>query len=66
MIAIREAKDADTPGLVEIYRATYGEEYAYPQYYDEYEIKKLVYSDDTLMLVAEDTDTGRVVGTASV
>jgi predicted N-acetyltransferase YhbS len=66
MIAIREARDADTPGLIEIYRATYGEEYAYPQYYDEYEIKKLVYSDETLMLVAEDTETGKVVGTASV
>lgn len=66
MIAIREAKDADTPGIIDVYRATYGEEYAYPQYYDEHEIKKLVYSDETLVLVAEDTDAGRVVGTASV
>ena len=66
MIAIREARDTDTPGIIAIYRATYGEEYAYPQYYDEYEIKKLVFSDETLILVAEDAETGQVVGTASV
>ena len=66
MIAIREARDADTPGIIAIYLATYGEEYAYPQYYDEYEIKKLIFSDETLMLVAEDTETSQVVGTASV
>jgi GNAT superfamily N-acetyltransferase len=66
MIAIREARDADTAGIIDIYLATYGEEYAYPQYYDEYEIKKLVYSDETLMFVAEDSESGRVVGTASV
>jgi predicted N-acetyltransferase YhbS len=66
MIAIREARDADTPGIIDIYRATYGDEYAYPKYYDEYEIKKLIYSEETLMLVAEDDEIGRVVGTASV
>ena len=66
MIAIREARDTDTPGLIAIYLATYGDDYAYPQYYDEYEIKKLIFSDETLMLVAEDSETGQVVGTASV
>ncbi len=66
MIAIREARDEDTPGIIEVYRATYGEDYAYPKYYDDYEIRKLIFSDETLMLVAEDPDTQRVVGTASV
>lgn len=66
MITIRPARDTDTDGIIEIYRATYGSDYAYPQYYDDYEIKKLVFSDETLMLVAEEDGSGRIVGTASV
>ena len=66
MISIREARDTDVDGIMDIYLATYGEDYAYPQYYEAYEIKKLVFSDETLMLVAEEEETGRIVGTASV
>ena len=66
MITIREARDTDVQGIIDIYLATYGQDYAYPQYYEEYEIKKLIFSDETLMLVAEDTDAERIVGTASV
>lgn len=64
MITIREARETDVGGIVDIYLATYGQDYAYPQYYEEYEIKKLIFSDETLMLVAEEAD--RIVGTASV
>lgn len=66
MITIREARDSDVNGIIDIYLATYGPDYAYPQYYEEFEIKKLIFSDETLMLVAEDVDAGCVVGTASV
>ena len=66
MITIREALDSDVQGIIDIYLATYGQDYAYPQYYDEFEIKKLIFSDETLMLVAEDTEHHRIVGTASV
>ncbi|MBT8479365.1 MAG: GNAT family N-acetyltransferase [Gemmatimonadetes bacterium] len=66
MIVIREAQDADVQGIIDIYLATYGQDYAYPQYYEEFEIKKLIFSDETLMLVAEDTEKDLVVGTASV
>jgi GNAT superfamily N-acetyltransferase len=66
VISIREARDSDTSGIIDIYLATYGQDYAYPQYYEDYEIKKLIFSDETLMLVAEDEETGLVVGTASV
>ena len=41
MITIREALDADVKGIIDIYLATYGQDYAYPQYYDEIEIKKI-------------------------
>ncbi len=66
MITIREARDADVHGIIEIYLATYGQDYAYPKYYEEFEIKKLIFSDETLMLVADDTEDDRIVGTASV
>jgi len=66
VITIREALDTDVQGIIEIYLATYGQDYAYPQYYEEFEIKKLIFSDETLMLVAEDTENDRIVGTASV
>jgi GNAT superfamily N-acetyltransferase len=66
MITIREARDTDVRGIIDIYLATYGQDYAYPKYYEEFEIKKLIFSDETLMLVAEDAEDDRIVGTASV
>ncbi len=66
MIEIREARDDDARGIIEVYLAAYGEDYTYPQYYEEHELKKLIFSDQTFMLVAEDSDTGRIAGTASV
>lgn len=66
MIAIREARETDAIPIGEIFLATYGTEYAYPIYYDELGLKKLIFSENTVMLVAEDEDSGRVVGTASV
>jgi GNAT superfamily N-acetyltransferase len=66
VITVREARESDVQGIIEIYLATYGPDYVYPQYYEEFEIKKLIFSDETLMLVAEDSENGRIVGTASV
>jgi len=66
VIEIREANDSDVTQIREIFLATYGSHYAYPQYYDLAQLKKMVYADDTLLLVAQDTDDGRLLGTASV
>ena len=66
MTQIRVAVERDAPSIREIFQATYGEEYAYPEFYEETFLKKLIYADDTLVLVAEDDEQGRVVGTASV
>lgn len=66
MIRIREADSTDVEQIRDIFYATYGEHYAYPQYYDVQVLNKLVYGDDTLLLVAEDTESGQLVGTASV
>ncbi len=66
MIRVREAGSADVEQIRDIFYATYGEYYPYPQYYDIQILNKLVFSDETLLLVAEDPDSGQLVGTASV
>lgn len=66
MIEIREAIETDVEGIRDLFLAAYGKDYAYPQYYDLQVLKKMVFDDDTLFLVAEDTETKRILGTASV
>jgi ribosomal protein S18 acetylase RimI-like enzyme len=66
MITVREATGSDVAAIREIFLATYGTDYTDPRYYDDALLTRLIYSDDSLLLVAEDTDTGGVVGTASV
>ncbi len=65
MIEIRPAVEDDAAAIRDIFQATYGEDYTYRDFYDLQHLKKLIYSDDTLVLVAEDPSDG-VVGTASV
>lgn len=62
---MREAEETDVPAIRDIFRATYGDAYIYPQFYDELGLKKMIFGDATLMLVAGHDD-GRVLGTASV
>ena len=66
MITIREATGRDVPAIREIFLACYGTYYTDPRCYDEPQLTRLVYSDSSLVLVAEEAETGRVVGTASV
>jgi N-acetylglutamate synthase-like GNAT family acetyltransferase len=66
MITVREATPQDVPAIRDIYLASYGTDYSDPRYYEEQQLTKFVYSDDTLVLVAEERETRRVIGTASV
>jgi GNAT superfamily N-acetyltransferase len=66
MITIREATGRDVPAIREIFLACYGTYYTDPRLYNELQLTRLVYSDSTLVLVAEEDETGRIVGTASV
>ena len=66
MIIVREATSADVPAITEIFQACYGTAYSDSRFYDPTALNKMVISDDTLMLVAEDQDTGKILGTASV
>lgn len=66
MIHIREAREEDVGQIREIFLHTYGSDYPHHEVYDELWLKRSIFSDDALILVAEDTDNGRVIGTASV
>jgi GNAT superfamily N-acetyltransferase len=63
-ITIRVAEERDAAAIREVFVACYGSRYPYPEYYDVTELKKLIYSDETLMFVGE--LGGEVVGTAAV
>lgn len=65
MITVREANTRDVSGIRDIFIECYGTDYS-PQYYDESHLTRLVYSDNSLFLVAEDNETGELLGTASV
>jgi GNAT superfamily N-acetyltransferase len=64
-ISVREAVETDAAEIKRIFLSSYGEDYVYPAFYDVQHLKKMIFNDDTLVLVAEDSE-GRVHGTASV
>jgi GNAT superfamily N-acetyltransferase len=66
MIEVRQAIETDVEGIRDLFLATYGRHYAYPIYYDLQVLKKMVFEDETLILVAEDKKSGQILGTASV
>lgn len=66
MIEIREARESDLDRICEIFRITYGGAYAHPEYYDPQQLKRMIFDDNTLLLVAEDTENKAILGTASV
>lgn len=65
-ILIREATEEDVEGVGDLFRIAYGDDYAFPQYYEPRFLKILVFNNDCLMLVAEESKTGQILGTASV
>lgn len=66
MIRVREAREEDVGQIREIFLSVYGTDYPHRELYDELWLKRSVFTDDALILVAEDPDAGRVIGTASV
>lgn len=65
-IEVREAREEDVDGIRTVFLATYGNTYPYPNYLDDWWLKRSIFAEDILMLAARDTLDGRVVGTASV
>ncbi len=66
MIKVREAVEADVAGIREIFEESYRGQYTHPEFCELEGLKRIVFDEDMLVLVAEDTATGRVFGTASV
>lgn len=66
MIRIRPAQESDVSQIREVYEEVYGRDYPYRDFYDENWLKRSVFNDEFLMLVAEDSEGGNVLGTASV
>jgi GNAT superfamily N-acetyltransferase len=66
MIDVRLAEPSDVAAIRDLFFACYGSEYPHPQFYEIEALTRLVYSDNQLLLVAEDTETKEILGTASV
>lgn len=65
-IQIRPAVESDVPGIRAVFRTTYGEDYPYSGFIDIDWLKHAVFNDNLLMLVAQNTETEQILGTASV
>jgi ribosomal protein S18 acetylase RimI-like enzyme len=65
-VPIREAVSSEAPQIAQLFRDVYGAGYVHPRFYDEREIQRMVFDDDTLVLVAEEKASGRLLGSASV
>jgi CRP-like cAMP-binding protein/GNAT superfamily N-acetyltransferase len=63
-IHVRKAREADVPAIRDLFARCYGPHYRYREFYDDHWLRKTVYSDNYLFLVAADDD--KVLGTASV
>lgn len=60
---IRPAREADVDTVKDLFITVYGKDYPFKQFYDASWLKKGVFDDDTLFLIAE--DRGRILGTVS-
>ncbi|HSR54189.1 MAG TPA: GNAT family N-acetyltransferase [Acidobacteriota bacterium] len=65
-IEVRTARESDAPGIAECFRQSYGEDYCYQDFCDPQAIKRVIYAEDTVIVVAVDQDTQDVLGTAAV
>ncbi|MEQ9411716.1 MAG: GNAT family N-acetyltransferase [Fuerstiella sp.] len=66
MLEVREATAADVMGIRDVFMTSYGEEYPYHEFLEPEALTRLVYSENSILLVAIDSDSRRVLGTASV
>ncbi len=64
MITIRDAEDNDVEQIRDLFVSVYGKDYPYPGFYDTHWLKKAVYNDATIFLVA--ANDGDIVATGSI
>ena len=66
MIEVRRAVESDVAAIRDIFATVYQGHYAHDEFCEIGYLKKLVFDDDALVLVAAEAGTGRVLGTASI
>lgn len=60
---IRPVREEDIEDIINLFRINYGDDYAIPEFYDPQWVKRGIYSDHIIWLVAE--DEGRVVASGA-
>ena len=65
-LRVREAEERDVPAIADLFRVVYGDDYPYENFLGPDGLKRAIYGDNVLMLVAEDSETEQVLGTGSV
>ena len=66
MIIVRPAEEQDIERIRDIFLKVYGKDYPYKEFYDTTWLKRAIFNDHGLMLVAVETQTNVLSGTASV
>jgi len=61
---VRDAHEGDAAGVTELYRAVYGDDFPFQEFYDALWIKKGIFDDDIAWVVAE--EGGDLIGSAAV
>lgn len=65
-ILVREAREEDVVNIRDLFHIVYGPDYPHRKFLDETWLKRSIFNDDILLLVAEDRQTGKLNGSASV
>jgi len=63
-LGIRRATENDVAGIRQLFVTSYGRHYRYREFYDDYWLKKAIFSDNYLVLVA--TRGEQILGSASI
>ncbi len=63
-VNVRPVTEDDLPAVRDLFYRSYGEEYPYKEFYNDEWLKRSIYQDSYLFLLAE--QGSKVVGTASV
>ena len=64
-VSIRSAREADVPEIQRLFKLCYGDRYSHPEFVSAAYLRKMMYSDNSIVLVADEAGEG-VIATASV
>ncbi len=65
-VVVREAEERDVDEIRTLFQLAYGDDYAFPQFFQTHFLKQLIFNDDCLILVAVDPQNHQILATGSV